>query len=128
MGVGIVVAALVWWFRRRRATIIESRRSSTIKAEPSTPATIESKIFELSEAGNVYIPPQEQQVRVHELPSTPGAMELDGSGNVNITPKEQQPRVHEMPAEGPMYELAAESQQCELEGTPPPKKSPRETK
>ncbi|KAF4541567.1 Eukaryotic aspartyl protease [Lasiodiplodia theobromae] len=128
MGVGIVVAALIWWFRRRRATIIESRRSSTIKVEPSTPATIESKIFELGEAGNVYIPLQEQQVRVHEMPSTPGAMELDGSGNVYIPPREQQPRVHEMPAEGPMYELAAESLQCELEGTPRPKENPLETK
>lgn len=125
---GIIVAALIWWFRRRRATITESRRSSTIKAEPSTPATIESKIFELSEAGNVYTPLQEQQVRVHEMPSTPGAMELDGSGNAYITPREQHPRVHEMPAEGPMYELAAESPQCELEGTPRPKESPPETK
>lgn len=125
MGVGIVAASLLWWFRCRRATIIESRRSSTIKAEPSTPGTIESKVFELSEAGNEYIP------RVYEMPSTPGVIGPGEAGNVYIPPQEQQARAHEMPStpvEVPRYEMEAGLQLPELPTTECTDESLRRTK
>lgn len=131
MGVGVVAAALFWWLRRRRATVMESRRISIIKEEPSTPATVELKGTELGELEDANPFRQEQQTHFHEIPSTPGAIELGGSGNVYIPRQEQQACVHEMPstpAEAPRYELAAEPQRYELEGTQHARESLPETK